>query len=525
MERIASKFICMIVNRPVRICVPVCEKTFAALKTAALKASELGDMVELRLDGLDAAEFDSAIEHIAELVRSLLRPTIITLRPTEEGGYRDLDYSSRYAFWSSRSPHDDVEFFDIERDVVAGFTSPDTHSPVAPNWARTICSYHNFKGMPANLAEIYEQMANSPARILKIAVEAGDVIDCLPVFHLLDRARREGREMIAIAMGSSGIATRILGPSRGSFLTYGALENESATAPGQVEAHELKSLYRIQKIDLKTMICGLVGLPAVYSVSPHMHNAAFESGNVDGVYLPFEVRDVVSFFKRMVHPRTREIDWNLRGLSVTAPHKASVLDCLDWIEPAAKEIGAVNTVVVEADTVRGYNTDAAGLVAPLVKSIGSLNGLRVAVIGAGGAASAAVWALQRQNANVSIFARDPEKGRSLADRFDISCQALAQTSFTGFDVVVNATPVGSIAGGIKQTPATARQLTGARLIYDLVYNPAETELLRQASKAGCETLGGLDMLVAQARLQYKLWTGRTTNPSVMHGAATTALRG
>ena len=121
------------------------------------------------------------------------------------------------------------------------------------------------------------------------------------------------------------------------------------------------------QIDEETMICGLVGLPAMHSVSPHMHNAAFVSEGINGVYLPFEVKDIESFFKRMVHPRTSEFDWNLRGLSVTAPHKQTVMDCLDWIEPEAKEIGAVNTVVVEKDHLRGYNTDAAGFMHPLLQ--------------------------------------------------------------------------------------------------------------------------------------------------------------
>jgi 3-dehydroquinate dehydratase/shikimate dehydrogenase len=510
-------------TRPTRICVPVCEASADALKNAARAAAIVGDLVEFRLDCLDALEFETAIKRIDELSAELLRPAILTFRPNEQGGHRGLDYASRSAFWNSRQARSDNEFFDIELDLAAGLMST-RGLHVAPDWSRIICSHHDFAGVPADLEQIYELMGNTPARILKIAVHAQDITDCLPIFHLLERSRSEGRELIAIAMGNAGVATRVLGPSRGSFLTYGSLGAESATAPGQITAPELRSLYRIDKITEKTSIFGLVGKPAMHSVSPHMHNAALESANIDGVYLPFEVGDVVSFFKRMVHPGTREIDWNLRGLSITAPHKLTVMDCLDWIEPIAKDIGAVNTVVVEADRLLGYNTDAAGLIAPLIRKLGSLEGLRVAVIGAGGAASAAVFGLEDAKAKVTIFARNMEKGKQLAERFNVSCESLSSASFAEYDVVINSTPLGSVGETMSKTPCRPEQLAKASLVYDLVYNPTETRLLRDARTAGCGTLGGLEMLVAQACRQFKLWTGESATPTVMHAAAAGALR-
>src|SRR5215213_7400905 len=191
------------------------------------------------------------------------------------------------------------------------------------------------------------------------------------------------------------------------------------------------------------MVCGLAGRPVMHSVSPHMHNAAFTSARINGVYLPFEVRDVKTFFTRMVHPRTRDIDLNLRGLSITAPHKSTVMDCLDWIEPDAQEMGALNTVVVDDGKLRGFNTDAAGLVEPLLARMGPLSGLRVAVIGAGGAARAALWTLRRHQANLTLFARDLSKARALGRTFDVSYQPLQAASFRDYDLVINATPLGS----------------------------------------------------------------------------------
>ena len=481
-----------------RVCVPVCEKNFSAFKSACERATEWADIVELRLDCLEPQDVTAAISDLS----IVNRPVILTFRPSEQGGYRDLTREERLAFWQTQAARGDGVWWDVEGDLA---------HDLSPDWSRTIVSHHDFSGVPSDLEKIYERLAQTPARVIKIAVQANEIVDCIPVFRLIDRARSESREVIAIAMGNAGIATRILGPSRGGFLTYGSLDEDSATAPGQVNARKLRSLYNIDAINSETMVCGLVGQPAMHSVSPHIHNAAFANEGMNGVYLPFEVSDVKSFVKRMVHPLTRELNWNLRGLSITAPHKQTVMECLDWIEPEAKEIGAVNTVVVEKDRLLGYNTDAAGFIDPLRKHMGSLNGKEVAIIGAGGAARAAVWALKREGAKVTLFARDVSKAAPL---FDVSCQSLSSASFSGYDLVVNATPI---------APATQEQLRGARWVYDLVYNPIETQLLKEAREAGCQTLGGLEMLVAQAKNQFRLWTGKTASASIMYDAAAVAL--
>ena len=483
-------------ERTIRVCVPVCEKDLDALRNACARAIEWADIVELRLDCLEAEPAD-----LAQVLDRIPRPVILTLRPSEQGGHCNLTREAREAFWKMQATPGEAVWWDVEGDLA---------HDLSPAWARTIVSYHDFSGVPDDLDQIYEQLAQTPARVLKFAVQANEIVDCIPVFRLIERAHRENREIIAIAMGNAGIATRILGPSRGSFLTYGALDDDSATAPGQVNARKLRSLYNIDAINHETMICGLVGLPVMHSVSPHIHNAAFAAEGVNGVYLPFEVKDVAEFFTRMVHPRTTELNWNLRGLSITAPHKQAVMECLDWIEPDAKQIGAVNTVVVEKDRLFGYNTDAAGFIEPILKHLGSLENRQVAIIGAGGAARAAIWALQREKANVTVFARDISKAKFL----DVPGESLSSASFSGYDLVVNATP---------ESPATADQLSGARCVYDLVYNPIETQLLKEARKAGCETLGGLEMLVAQAKIQFELWTGKKPSSSVMYNAAASAL--
>jgi len=478
--------------------VPVCETDLAALRNACERATEWADIIELRLDCLKEDPDD-----IAGLVNDFSRPVILTFRPAEQGGHRNSTQPERESFWTSIAPQIKSEWWDVEGDLVNRLTL---------DWSRIIVSHHDFSGVPNDLEQIYQRLATTPAAVIKIAVQANDIIDCLPVFRLLERARDDGRDLIAIAMGNAGIATRVLGPSRGSFLTYGALDDDSATAPGQVDARKLRSLYRVDKIDSETLICGLVGLPVMHSVSPLVHNAAFVSEGINGVYLPFEVKDAKEFFRRMVHPRSRELDWNLRGLSITAPHKQTVIECLDWIDPKAEEIGAVNTVVIDRDRLLGYNTDAAGFIEPLLMRFGPLRDTTVAILGAGGAARAAIYALRQQNASVTLFARDMSKAQPLAQLFSLSCELLSGASFAGYDFVINATFLGSGAH-IDQTPATAEQLNGVRCVYDLIYNPVETRLMREASAAGCETFGGLEMLVAQAKLQFELWTG--TKPSIV----------
>ena len=505
--------------RQLRICVSICERSSGAIRREAARAAELADLIELRLDCLDHSQGAQRLSNIKALFPDIHLPVIVTYRPAEQGGQRDLSAKLRLLFWLFNRPT--ADFFDVEFDITTAPSVFDSDKHL--DWGRVIASYHNFRGVPADLVTIYERMSKTPARILKFAVQANDATDCLPVFDLLERGLKGGHEMIAIAMGLPGLATRILGPSRGAFLTYASPDNDRATAPGQISARELRDLYRIEKVDRQSQVTGLIGMPVSHSVSPHMHNAAFESMGVNAVYIPFEVKHLKEFIGRMVHPRTRELDWNVRGLSVTSPHKSAVMDQLDRIDRPAQEIGAVNTIVATGDELHGYNTDAMGFIQPLLERCGDLKGLPCAVIGTGGAASAAAWSLRQQNAEVTIFARNAGKAKGLAARFDAAWKQSEGAAFKGFSVVINATPLGTTGSLESETPATAGQLAGASFVYDLVYNPNPTRFLREAQSVGCEILSGLDMLVAQAAEQFRLWTGISAPANVMRDAANRAL--
>ena len=508
--------LCLMEKSPVRICVPVCVQRAAELAAAIESAAEVADIVELRLDCLPGNEREPPLPFLADHLKT---STILTMRSAEQGGHRSANLDDRRRFWRSLERIPASCLIDLELDLVLDLAAEEAHAKSWIDWRRVICSHHDFGGIPADLERIFERMLETPARILKIAVQADDATDCLPIFRLLERAQREGREMIAIAMGQPGIMTRILGPSRGSFLTYGSLDDKNATAPGQLTASALRDVYRIGRIDGETEVIGLIGKGVSHSLSPHIHNAAFEASSLNAVYIPFQVADATQFMRRMVHPRSRELNWNLRGLSVTSPHKSDVMSFLDEIDAAAKEIGAVNTILIKDDALHGYNTDAPGFISPLRRKFGPLKFARCAIIGAGGGARAALWALRKEGAHVALFARNADKARPVAEKFGFECRPLGTDRFDAFDIVINATPLGTLGELENNTPAVVDQLRGVRLAYDLVYNPLETRFLREARSAGCETLGGIEMLVAQAFEQFKVWTGQEPDLERMRAGA------
>src|SRR5262249_7935761 len=273
-----------------KICVPVCQTDLGALPTV-----DRADFLELRLDCLEREP-----ENLAGVLQNIAGPVILTFRPSEQGGHRQLTREQRLNFWNNVAPRGESIWWDIEGELA---------HELSPDWSHVIVSHHDFHGVPDDLPGIYDRLVATRAQVIKVAVQAQDIVDCIPVFELLSRAHSDGREIIPIAMGNAGIATRVLGPSRGAFLTYGSVDDESATAPGQVTAPNLRSLYHINEIDHDTIVCGLIGLPVMHSVSPQIHNGWFAAESVNGVYLPLEVKDVHAFMTRMVDPRKRELNW------------------------------------------------------------------------------------------------------------------------------------------------------------------------------------------------------------------------
>lgn len=486
-----------------KICVPVCSRTADEMIEKIKLAEKFADIVELRFDCLTKEEFD--FEHIAasrEVLRRIFegksdKPWLSTFRAGNQGGHRDLTVDERKAFWQGGF---ETEFGDLEEDVIAD----------SANWSSEtgICSYHDFAGAPEGLEAIYERLAGTGADIVKIAVQANDITDTIPLWRLLKRAQAENKPIIPIAMGEAGKWTRILGLGHGAFLTFGSLEPGGETAPGQIAAEDLHDLYRVKQLDEATAVYGVVAGDTSYSSSPLIQNTAFKHAGSNAVFVPLQVRDLDEFMRRMVKPETREVELNFHGLAVTNPHKQAVMRHLDVIDETAQNIGAVNTVKIKNGKFYGYNTDADGFIGPLKARFGDLTAATVAVIGGGGAARACVYALQHEGAGVALFARDPNKARDLAAEFGVPLQPLSTNSdFSAFDIIVNATPLGTKGEFENETVAVAVQLGKVKLVYDLVYNPAETRLIREAKTAGVGTIGGIEMLIAQGAKQFEIWTG------------------
>jgi len=317
---------------------------------SAKHAEEVADVVEFRLDYLKSFDSENAPAALQKLLGAVTKPIILTYRPEHEGGRAAADRNLRRDVWlriiefAERQKDERARIhYDIECDLAESFVKKGLTLP----WQRIIASYHQIDSTPGDLVPVYERLKSTPARILKVATCAREISDSLRVMRVLERARREGRELIAVAMGTAGILTRVLGPAYGSFLTFASLGRGAETAPGQLTVTELRDIYRADRLSERSVIVGLVGNPIGHSLSPLVHNLWFKLTGLDFVYVPFEVVDVRRFFTEFVDPETRALSWNLRGLSITIPHKVAVMDLLDEIDPMARRVGAVNTLVIE----------------------------------------------------------------------------------------------------------------------------------------------------------------------------------
>ncbi|HKA20855.1 MAG TPA: shikimate dehydrogenase [Blastocatellia bacterium] len=493
-----------------RVCAVITEATVEAARAAISQAESCADLFELRLDYLRDFSF-ADVERLRPILENRSIPAIITCRAQSEGGQQHIEDSVRLRLLIEGARRY-ADYCDIEAAYYQ------EAARLSPDPSRLIVSYHDFTGTPGNLNPIYDRLTVLPAAVHKIVTQASSITDSLSIFALLARAASQGRSFISMAMGEAGVITRILGPAFGSFLTYGTLATGKESAAGQPSCDELKSLYRVHQITQRTAITGIVGRPVAHSASPAMHNAAFAQLGLDFVYLPFEVDDIGEFFARLVSPSTRELNWNLKGFSITIPHKTSALPLLDELNKTAQRIGAVNTVVLSSGRLYGHNTDVRGAMKPLEK-ITSLEGERCSVIGAGGAARAVVYGLLERRAEVKVFARNPEKAKRTMESFGVEVFSIESLVPTKARILINTTPVGLRGHSEDASPVRKEALKNCGIVYDLVYNPRQTKLMIDALEAGCQTLSGLDMLVAQAALQFELWTGQKAPIECMRKAA------
>jgi 3-dehydroquinate dehydratase / shikimate dehydrogenase len=378
--------------------------------------------------------------------------------------------------------------------------------------AGLIVSFHDFRAT-RNLDETLEKMLKIPADYYKVVSTAMTLSDNVVMMKFLQK-QSDKHALVGICMGEQGIISRVLSVRAGSVFTFGAISADLKTAPGQISSRDLRSIYRIEQVDAATRVYGVAGDPIGQSLSPVIMNTAFRRENVNCVYLPLHAKTL----KDLIHC-VREIP--LHGLSVTMPYKQSILSHLDNTDAHTAKIGACNTVVRgQEGKLYGFNTDIAGVIRPLEQRL-TIENAKVLVLGAGGAARAAVFGLKERGAEVWVLNRTSVKGQKLARQAKARTIKRADLKKIAFDVIINATPVGM--GNTHDCPLKDHEIQ-ARVVFDMVYDPVETHLLQVARAKGIAVIPGIEMFVQQAARQFEIWTGKPAPAADMLRAVTIALQ-
>jgi 3-dehydroquinate dehydratase / shikimate dehydrogenase len=376
-----------------------------------------------------------------------------------------------------------------------------------------LISFHDFS-RTKGLAQAAERINAFKPDYVKVATTARTLADNLAMLRLVEDQTVHA-QVIGIAMGEEGLVSRVLGPRAGAAFTFASASEGAETAPGQVSVRTLIDNYRMEQLDQATRIFGVAGNPISHSLSPLMHNTAFRRENVNAVMLPLKVKTLNDLLTLV-----RELP--VGGVAVTMPLKQEVLPHLENMDPLTAKIGACNTLRTGADgNLYGFNTDVAGVVRPLERRL-RLKGTRVLVLGAGGAARAAVFGLVEQGAEVFITNRTHETAVSLARKAKAKALRRELLAKNQFDVVINTTPCG-MAGVLPALPIEEKELN-ARLVFDMVYTPIETPLLKLARSRGLAVISGFEMFVQQGARQFEIWTGKPAPEAEMLRVVELALR-
>ncbi|MBI2138773.1 shikimate dehydrogenase [Candidatus Woesearchaeota archaeon] len=496
------------------ICVPITDFSPNTFSKNISEAASLGDIIELRLDFLGKHPFPPAREFRK-------KPIIATVRKKSEGGASGLPIGHRLKLYREAISRG-AAYVDIE------LSSPELLEQLLPDLqssrTKVILSFHDFhKTDLQRMMEAYEFMTQSyrhrakvsgpeksykPYKIpntfrpeaVKLVGFARTITDNAVAFKILERARKDRVKAISFCMGRFGESSRILCPFFGSWLTYGALPSGKTSAPGQLKADALKDVFRVNALR-KPKLFGLIGNPIAQSKGYLFHNQAFKSRHLNAAYASFLVDNLWDFmgtFSPM-----------LSGFSVTIPYKEEIIGYLDRIEPHARTIGAANTVINEGGRLIGYNTDYIGVAKALGEKI-SLNGKFALVLGAGGIAKAACYALSKGEATFAISNRTFSRAKELAERFGGRALKPGEAKrLRNVDIIINCTSVGMAPKTEKTilSRSTLRRISHRHtLVFDTVHNPEHTRLLKEAESLGLNTVSGKRLFTLQAVEQLHLFT-------------------
>ncbi|XP_020400439.1 shikimate dehydrogenase 1 isoform X2 [Zea mays] len=513
------------VTRPrTMVCVPATARAPREMAAELAAAAALGaDVAELRLDCL--AGFAPRRDLPVILAKPRPLPALVTYRPKWEGGEYEGDDESRFEALLLAMELG-AEYVDVELKVADKFMK--LISGRKPDNCKLIVSSHNYETTPSSeeLANLVAQIQATGADIVKIATTATEIVDVAKMFQILVHCQEKQVPIIGLVMNDRGFISRVLCPKYGGFLTFGSLKKGKESAPAQPTAADLINLYNIRQIGPDTKVFGIIGKPVGHSKSPILHNEAFRSVGFNAVYVPFLVDDLAKFLDTYSSPDFAGFrpffffPSNKLAHSCTIPHKEAAVRCCDEVDPVARDIGAVNTIVRRPDgKLVGYNTDYVGAISAIEDGIkeseptdpdkSPLAGRLFVVIGAGGAGKALAYGAKEKGARVVIANRTFARAQELANL--IGGPALTLADLENYHpeegmILANTTAIG-MHPNVNETPLSKQALRSYAVVFDAVYTPKETRLLREAAECGATVVSGLEMFIRQAMGQFEHFTG------------------
>jgi 3-dehydroquinate dehydratase/shikimate dehydrogenase len=485
------------------ICVTIGRGRHSSLAQEWEAAAEAGvDMVELRIDCLRR---DPDLKRI---LKDRHTPCIFTIRRGLDGGLWRANEERRQQLLREAIALG-VDYVDLEMDIASKIR----------RFGKTkrIVSYHNMKTTPVDLADIAEKCEEMDPDVVKIATASSTLAEAARVLHLGVTGKFP---TIPIAMGEIGIFTRVLGAKFGAPFTYAGFNPERIFAAGMLPYHSMKRDFAYDQIDDKTEVYGVVGDPIEQSLSPPIHNAGFRALGLNKVMVPFLVPsgEIPTFL--------RELAWlEIKGFSVTIPHKEAVVPLLQQKEGAVERTNSCNTVIQDPERgLVGYNTDYRAAMDSLEAAMGGredpdspspLLDKQVLILGAGGVARSIAFGLMRRGAHVTITNRHDERATSLAEEVGCRMVTWSQRATVIADVIINCTPVG-MHPHVDDTPLPPSAFPRPGIVvFDTVYHPENTMLLKLAREREAKVVTGVDMFLRQAALQFKLYTGHDAPVDLM----------
>jgi 3-dehydroquinate dehydratase/shikimate dehydrogenase len=510
------------------LAVPIAAKTLQEAEEQIQAAVAAGaELLELRTDYLVHLSVELVLK-VIDAARQLAPglPIIVTCRDYQQGGTlrhpNDLRTNVLTAAVRAGAEFIDVEY---ENFISVAIGSKISLALSTGTETRLILSDHNFQTKFKNITKHYWEIANVfSGAIPKLVYSAHHINEC---FDILDLQHGAKGEMIAFCMDEPGFMTRVLTKKFNGLVTFASISEKTATAPGQPTVEQLRDLYHWDSINAQTEFYGVIGDPIAHSLSPAVHNACFAERGLNKVYVPLLVAGEQSDFNAFMDNILSRPWLGFKGFSVTIPHKEYAINYVKEkggvIDPLAERIGAANTIIINGSQLSAYNTDCIAAIDAITAGLGiykaGLRKMPVAVIGAGGGARAVVAGLAEAEAKIKIYNRTVERAKHLAADFKCDYASLGSLHKLKEKLIVNCTSIGMYPH-IDASPVDVKLLQKHMAVFDTVYTPPETLLLKHAREISCKTISGVDMFLKQAAEQFRLFTGKSPNVETMRGILT-----